>query len=149
MPASTAICAVAATVVAALFPVAAIIAKSRVDALTMSSRFAIATSCSSVNPTNTFPSRIAMVAGMAPCERTISSTSRATCKLDGRGNPWLMMVDSKATIGLCAASAAATSGDSVNPRALIMRTILVRRYRRALDASNARHLCKPWLTWRY
>ena len=124
MPARTARWAVAATVVAALFPVAAMIAKSRLDALAMSSRLAIATNCSSVRPIQTLPSRIAIVAGVAPCARTISSTSRATSRLEGRGRPWLMIVDSSATTGLPAARAAATSGDVT--KEFIAATILVR-----------------------
>ena len=54
------------------------------------------------------------MAGVAPCSRTIASTSRATFKFEGRGNPWLMIVDSRATIGELLASAAATSGEKTS-----------------------------------
>jgi hypothetical protein len=55
---------------------------------------------------------MAMVAGTAPEARTTASTSRAVAKLSGNGMPWEMIVDSSATTGRCAASAAATSGDT-------------------------------------
>ena len=45
------------------------------------------------------PSSTAMVAGQAPCSRTMSSNSRATSRLRGRGRPWAMIVDSRATTG--------------------------------------------------
>ena len=54
---------------------------------------------------------MAIVAGTAPCARTISSTSMATLKFDGRGRPWLMIVDSSATIGAPNFRAAATSAE--------------------------------------
>ncbi|CAB4586555.1 unannotated protein [freshwater metagenome] len=52
---------------------------------------------------------MAIVAGTAPCARTISSTSMATLRFEGRGSPWLMIVDSSATIGAPDFRAAATS----------------------------------------
>lgn len=48
--------------------------------------------------------------GTAPPARTAFSISRATDRLSGRGNPWLMMVLSNATTARPAASASATSG---------------------------------------
>ena len=56
----------------------------------------------------------AIVAGVAPCARTIASTSRATSKFVGRGSPWLMIVDSRATMGEPDAMAAATSSEYFN-----------------------------------
>ena len=70
---------------------------------------------------------MAMVAGVAPCSRTIDSTSRATSRFDGRGSPWLIIVDSSATTGFPAARAAATSGDGTNSYEFIAPTILMRR----------------------
>ena len=113
MPASAAMCAVAATVVAALLPCATIMAKSRIDALEMSSRLAIASSSARSKPTRIFPSSNAIVAGTAPASRTIRSHSSATSRLEGRGNPWLIIVDSRATTGRPDLSAASTSADSL------------------------------------
>ena len=87
-------------------------AKSRVDAFITSSRLAIAINCSSVSPICAIPSNSAIVAGMAPFSRTMVSTSRATSKLVGRGKPWLMIVDSKATIGAPFLRAFSTSGEN-------------------------------------
>ena len=44
-------------------------------------------------------STTAMVAGTAPAGADASSISRATRRLSGRGRPWLMIVDSRATTG--------------------------------------------------
>ena len=111
MPARCARWLVAATVVAAFFPRATTVAISRTLTLTMSSRSATRVSSSSESPMRTLPSRIAMVAGTAPCRRTVASTSRATRRFSGRGRPWLMMVDSRATTGRPDCRAAATSGE--------------------------------------
>jgi hypothetical protein len=59
----------------------------------------------------TVPSIIAIVAGAAPFLRTISSTSLATSRLVGLGSPWLIIVDSRATIGAPDLIACATSGE--------------------------------------
>ena len=82
---------------------------SRTLTLTTSSRLATWSSASSSRPMRTRPSRMAMVAGTAPRERTMSSTSVATRRFSGRGRPWLMMVDSRATTAAPAASASDTS----------------------------------------
>jgi len=49
------------------------------------------------------------VAGSAPTLVTAHSAARATSRFRGRGNPWVMSVDSRATMGLPAARAADTS----------------------------------------
>ena len=58
-----------------------------------------ASSAASSRPTRTSPPRIAIVAGTAPCSRTVASISRATRRLSGRGSPWAMIVLSSATTG--------------------------------------------------
>ena len=58
------------------------------------------------SPTRNRPSRIAIVAGTAPPSRTAASDARATSRFCGYGRPWLMSVDSSATIGRRSASAA-------------------------------------------
>ena len=52
-----------------------------------------------------------MVAGTAPRARIMLSHSWATKRLDGRGKPWLIIVDSSATMGVPAAIAAETSAE--------------------------------------
>ena len=89
------------------------IAKSRIDAFEMSSRFAIASSSGRSRPTKTLPSSNAIVAGTAPASWTIRSHSRATSRLEGRGKPWLIIVDSSATTGFPALSASATSAENL------------------------------------
>jgi len=54
---------------------------------------------------------IAMVAGTAPADLIISSTSNAVLTLLGYGIPWHRMVLSRATTGLLEARAWATSRD--------------------------------------
>ena len=80
---------------------------SRTLTLTTSSRLATWSRAASSRPIRTRPSRMAMVAGTAPRERTMSSTSVATRRFSGRGRPWLMMVDSRATTAAPAARASA------------------------------------------
>jgi len=58
-----------------------------------------------------WPSITAIVAGVAPRARMISSTSRAVSTFCGQGMPWAMMVDSRATIGRPASRAACTSSE--------------------------------------
>src|SRR5690606_14212678 len=72
--------------------------------------------------------RTAIVAGTAPPSRTAASTARAVSTLRGKGIPWVTMVDSSATSGLPAASAAAASGERViciigTSRGLVARNI--------------------------
>ena len=107
MPASQARWLVAATVVAPQPPRLTSVATSRTLTLTTSSRLATWSRASSSRPIRTRPSRMAIVAGTAPRERTMSSTSVATRRFSGRGSPWLMMVDSRATTAAPAASASA------------------------------------------
>ncbi len=108
---------VAATVVAPDPPRATTIGRSRTETLTMSSS-AMRRSSSSVSPTLSTPSSTAIVAGVTPRSRRIASKSRAASRLRGRGRPWLMIVDSRATTGSPAAKAAATSGESESGSAM-------------------------------
>mmetsp|Transcript_8340 Transcript_8340/g.19662 ORF Transcript_8340/g.19662 Transcript_8340/m.19662 type:complete len:242 (-) Transcript_8340:96-821(-) len=88
-------------------------ARSRLDTLRTSPAepsCAKRSSSSSVRPMQHTPSRIAMVAGVAPQDRTTSSTSRAVLRLSGYGIPCEMIVDSRATTGRRSASARFTSG---------------------------------------
>ena len=110
MPASAARCAVAATVVAPLPPRAARIGRSRTLALASSSS-AIRRTPSSSRPIRGTPSSTAIVAGVTPRSRRIASNSRAASRLRGRGRPWEMIVDSRATTGRDAARASATSAE--------------------------------------
>jgi hypothetical protein len=50
-------------------------------------------SSAAVRPTRIMPSRMAIVAGVAPLSRTTCSTSRAVATLAGYGIPCEMMVD--------------------------------------------------------
>jgi len=64
--------------------------------------FTAPASCSSsslLSPTLTEPSIRAMVAGVAPWARTVASISCASRRFTGCGKPWVITVDSKATIG--------------------------------------------------
>ena len=65
-----------------------------------------------VMPARTAPSRIPIVAGIAPRDRTASSSAAATRSPSGCGRPWVTSVVSRATTGLPAATAAATSDDT-------------------------------------
>ena len=65
-----------------------------------------------VEPDAHRPATTAMVAGTAPPSRTACSISRATRRLSGRGRPWLMIVDSRATTGGPRRAPSATSSDS-------------------------------------
>ena len=87
MPAALAMCEVAATVVAALNFLALTVAKSLMEAFKMLVSLAIRSKPSESKPTFITPSIMAIVAGVAPFERTISSTPRATSMLVGRGSP--------------------------------------------------------------
>ena len=68
----------------------------------------ISSSC--VRPTLSLPPIIAVVAGIAPLARTISSTLAANSIFCGYGIPWLRIVLSSPTTGLPAANASAISG---------------------------------------
>src|SRR5262249_4754272 len=56
----------------------------------------------------------ATVAGTAPAARTAASAARAVSRFTGKGNPWLMSVDSRATTGRPTCTAAATSSRTSN-----------------------------------
>ena len=84
MPAACARSMVALTVVAPVAPFAMQWATSRRDTLSADGpKEASCTSWSSVRPTRGTPSMMAMVAGVAPCSRTMASTSRAIVRLSG------------------------------------------------------------------
>ena len=100
----------AATVVAPLAPRAARMGRSRTLAFARSSS-AIRRTPSASSPMRGTPSSTATVAGVTPVSRKMLSNSSAAAWLRGRGRPWLMMVDSRATTGRPAASAAATSSE--------------------------------------
>ena len=73
------------------------------------------------------------------------SHSVATSRFDGLGSPWLMIVDSSATIGLPAVIAAETSAEYLI--ALFTVTTLadeVRRYAGAFIADNSIDFLIPW-----
>ncbi len=110
MPARSAMYEVAATVVAPLPPRASTIGRSRTLSLGMSSP-AMRTSSSSVSPALSWPSSTAIVAGTTPIAVRIASNPRAASRLSGRGRPCEMIVDSSATTGVPASSAAATAGE--------------------------------------
>ena len=65
------------------------------------------------------PALTAMVAGAAPAARTSASTARAVSRLAGKGMPWVMMVDSRATSGRRAAIASATSAEKASGGAVM------------------------------
>ena len=110
MPARAASSMVADTVVAPSSWRAMTSGRSRRDTLrTACPARASASSCAGVRPTCGTPRSTAMVAGTAPWARTTASTCRAVSRFCGKGMPWLMIVLSRATTALPAASAAATS----------------------------------------
>ena len=98
--------------------------------------------CSADRPTCSQPSITAMVAGTAPWARTSACTASAVATFCGQGMPWLMMVDSSATTGRPAASAAATSGCSCSQRwAAGGRTRRSLKGRAAASGSPGRRRC--------
>ena len=114
MPACQAANIVAATVVEPQPPAATSAAK--LPRLTFTGCAAAASRSSSgrVIPTRTVPSRIPIVAGIAPWARTASSRAAATRTPSGCGRPCVTSVVSRATTGLPAATAAATSAATWN-----------------------------------
>src|SRR4051812_366041 len=112
MPARSATCAVAATVVAPCPPRVSTGARSRTPHLRTPSVSASSASDASSSPTRSSPAMTAIVAGTAPCSRTAASISRATGRFSGRGSPWAMIVLSSATTGRPSASAVSTSGST-------------------------------------
>ena len=121
MPARRAQIIVAATVVAPVQPCASATARSARESLRTSVAAASASSSAGSRPMWMRPSRMAMVAGVAPAARTSASTARAVSRLAGKGMPWVMMVDSRATRGrraamASAASVAKASGGVMGPR---------------------------------
>jgi hypothetical protein len=111
MPASAAMIIVAATVVAPVWPAATASGRSRRLSLGTADPARPRPSISArLSPAFSRPSTTAIVAGTAPWARTSPSTCSAVATFCGYGMPWEMMVDSSATTGRPAASAARTSG---------------------------------------
>jgi len=100
---------VPATVVAPRRPLASVAARLRRLTFTASRSRANRSICAPSSPTIIRPSTSPTVAGTAPAARTASSTSCARRRLSGYGNPCEMIVDSSATTGSPAATAARTS----------------------------------------
>jgi hypothetical protein len=96
--------------VAPFQPRATAIDISRVLIFRMSLPSASKRSCVSSSPTDSLPSRIAIVAGIAPLSRTTVSTRFAVSRFCGRGKPCAITVDSSATTARRSPSAFATSG---------------------------------------
>ena len=112
IPAFAASTAVAATVVPAVrFPAIAS-PRSRLLTLTTESSSAIRSRPASSSPASGTPSITAIVAGVTPASVSSCSNDLAAVRFAGRGRPWEMIVDSSATTGRPAASAARTAGDS-------------------------------------
>src|SRR6516164_7409063 len=103
---------VAATVVPPVTFLAIATAISRLLTLTTDSSEAMRSSSSGTRPTLGTPSMSAIVAAVTPWPARIASNSRAAARLPGRGRPCEMIVDSSATTGAPARSAAPTGGDT-------------------------------------
>ena len=71
-----------------------------------------------MRPAFSSPSSTATVAGTTPESTRTCSKCRAASRLPGRGNPWAMSVDSRATIGVPDASASATLGATESGEAM-------------------------------
>src|SRR5215469_7395827 len=112
MPASTASTDVAATVVAPVTLDTIAGPRSRLETLMTDSSSAIRSSSEPESPTFGTPSIRAIVAGVTPVSNSSASNESAAARLDGRGRPWEMIVDSSATTGRPASSAERTAGDS-------------------------------------
>ena len=115
MPAREASNAVAATVVPPVVPWAMATGRSLTLSLTAASLPASRSSSSASSPTWGTPSIMAIVAGTAPRSATASSNSRAARMFSGRGRPWVMIVDSRATSGSPSPSARATVSERITP----------------------------------
>ena len=91
---------VAPTVDAASRPRATAHARSRRPAFRTGPRpgRASRSSSSGPSPTRTDPPSTAIVAGSAPASRTAASEARAVARLSGQGRPWVISVDSRATL---------------------------------------------------
>ena len=115
-----------ATVVAACREAATASGSSRTPTLATSAAVASVSSWSGSSPTVGWPAGTPTVAGTTPAARSIASSSKATSRLRGRGRPWLMIVDSRATTGRPASSAAWTSGATVKGKRALMSTMISR-----------------------
>ena len=111
MPARAASADVAATVVPPVTFLAIAMAMSRLLTLTTDSSVAMRPRSSGVRPIFGTPSMSAIVAAVTPWAARTSSNPWAAARLPGRGKPCEMIVDSSATTGWPAASAALTRGD--------------------------------------
>src|SRR3984957_10730835 len=112
MPARAASTDVAATVVPPVIFRAIAIPMSRLLTLTTDSSDAMRSRSAGDRPILATPSISAMVAAVTPASARIASNCRAASRLPGRGRPCEMIVDSRATTGAPAASAALTLGDT-------------------------------------
>src|SRR5664280_1008938 len=114
MPAASAMCKDAATVVPPLNPMATATGMSRGPIfLTHLARASISSS-DLERPTRILPETRAVVAGMAPPLRTMPSSSCASSRLIGYGMPCVMMADSSATTGVPLRRASWTSSAITN-----------------------------------
>ena len=112
MPARAASTDVAATVVPPVTFLAIAMAMSRLLILTTDSSAAMRSSSSGARPIFGTPSTSAIVAAVTPWPARIASNWMAASRLPGRGRPCEMIVDSSATTGVPASSAALTAGDT-------------------------------------
>src|SRR5450759_3540259 len=123
MPAASAMCSDAATVVPPLNPMATATGMSRGPIfLTHLARASISSSDLD-RPTRILPETRAVVAGMAPPLRTMPSSSCASSRLIGYGMPCVMMADSRATTGVPLRRASWTSSATTNSSGLVSRRL--------------------------
>src|SRR6187200_538922 len=143
IPAAWAAIIVAETVVAAQPPPVSAAAMLGRAALRTEPAGAVARAvrAASSRPTSMRPALIATVAGTAPAARTAASDALATSMFCGYGRPWLISVDSRATTGPPAATAAETSG------VIARRSISVVWFRTA-EAYSRRSAERQLRTWR-
>ena len=130
MPALAASTDVAATVVPAVrFPAIAM-PRSRLLTFTTDSSRAMRSRSESARPMADTPSTTAIVAGVTPASVSSASNDLAAARFPGRGRPCEMIVDSSATTGRPASSAARTRGDTSGAKGMV-RQYLGRRPGRA------------------
>src|SRR5690606_39220274 len=84
-------------------------ARSRTDSFATPGVVASSATSSALRPTTTVPAIMPMVAGTAPCDRTVCSIRSATSTLRGLGSPWAISVLSRATTAPPPRRASATS----------------------------------------
>lgn len=111
------------TVVAPLAFSAAATGRSRWPSLRSPDSVAMRSSSTSFRPMRGTPSSTAIVAGDGARRTHDTSSSRATSRLRGCGNPWEMIVDSSATTGAPVAKASATSSDGRRRESVVLRMV--------------------------